>query len=422
MIYYNKEERLKKILSRGDVFEEKYLDAVLEMISGVRRKGDSFIREVTLKFDNYDINNGLEVSKKELKFAYDSLDNKLKSALEYAKSNILKFHEKQMENTWISESSKGALLGQKITPLDKVGIYVPGGKAVYPSTVLMDALPAKAAGVNEIIMTTPATDGYVNEIVLAAAYVAEVDRVFKIGGAQAVAALAYGTKSVPKVDKIVGPGNIYVALAKKMVFGKVDIDMIAGPSEILIIADKNANPKFVAADMLSQAEHDELASSVVITDSVKLAEQVENEVKIQLEKLPKKHIAEKSVEEYGAIFIVNDLFEAVELSNEIAPEHLELAVENPKELLFHIRNAGAVFLGNYTPEAVGDYIAGPNHTLPTGGTARFFSPLGTYDFFKRSSIIQYDKDRLFADAEKIMDLAELEELIAHKNSVKVRLD
>ena len=422
MIYYNKEERLKKILERGDVFEEKYLQIVLDIITKVKKQGDSFIREITLKFDNYDIQNGLEVDRAELKTAYDSLDSEIKEALEYAKSNILKFHEKQLENTWISESGDGTLLGQKITPLEKVGIYVPGGKAVYPSTVLMDALPAKVAGVKEIVMTTPATNGYINNIVLAAAYIAGVDRVFKVGGAQAIAALAYGTESIPKVDKIVGPGNIYVALAKKMVFGKVDIDMIAGPSEILIIADETANPKFVAADMLSQAEHDELASSVVITNSEDLAKKIEKEVNLQLEKLPKKEIAKKSIDDFGAIFIVKDLDEAVELSNKIAPEHLELAVENPKELLFKIKNAGAIFLGYYTPEAVGDYIAGPNHTLPTGGTARFFSPLGTYDFIKRSSIIQYSQARLLNDADKIIALSTLEELIAHGNSVKVRTD
>jgi histidinol dehydrogenase len=422
MIYYNKEERLKKILNRGDVFEEKYLKTVLDIIDKVKKSGDGFIREITLKFDNYDINDGFEVSPDELKLAYDSLDDTLKDSLEYAKANILKFHEKQMENTWIVESEDGTLLGQKITPLEKVGIYVPGGKAVYPSTVLMNALPAKTAGVKEIIMTTPATNGYVNDIVLAAAYICGVDKVFKIGGAQAVAALAYGTDSIPKVDKIVGPGNIYVALAKKMVFGKVDIDMIAGPSEILIIADNKANPKFVAADMLSQAEHDELASSIVITTDKDLAKEIEMEVKKQLNELPKKEIAIKSINEYGAIFITEDLFEAAELSNKIAPEHLELAVENPKELLFYIKNAGAIFLGNNTPEAVGDYIAGPNHTLPTGGTSRFFSPLGTYDFFKRSSIIQYSRQRLVAEADKIMALAKLEELIAHKNSVKVRID
>lgn len=286
----------------------------------------------------------------------------------------------------------------------------------------MDTLPAKVAGVKEIIMTTPATNGYINDIVLAAAYIAGVDRVFKVGGAQAIAALAYGTESIPKVDKIVGPGNIYVALAKKMVFGKVDIDMIAGPSEILIIADETANPKFVAADMLSQAEHDELASSIVITNSEDLAKKIEKEVKLQLDKLPKKEIAKKSIDDFGAIFIVKDLDEAAKLSNEIAPEHLELAVDNPKELLFKIKNAGAIFLGYYTPEAVGDYIAGPNHTLPTGGTARFFSPLGTYDFIKRSSIIQYSQSRLLNDADKVIALSTLEELIAHGNSVKVRTD
>jgi histidinol dehydrogenase len=422
MIYYNDNERLEKILGRGEVFEGQYLQTVLDILKDVKTNGDTAIRELNLKFDKYDINDGFEIPREDLKTAYDKLDNDLKKALEKAKSNIVKFHEMQMENTWMNHGKDGRILGQKITPLDKVGIYVPGGKAVYPSTVLMDCLPAKVAGVGEIIMTTPATNGFVNEIVLAAAYIAGVDRVFRVGGAQAIAALAYGTESVPKVDKIVGPGNIFVALAKKMVFGTVDIDMIAGPSEILVIADKTANPKYIAADMLSQAEHDELASSVVITDDELLAQKVEAEVLIQLEQLPKKEMAKKSLDDYGAIFVVKDLDEAAELSNKIAPEHLELVVTHPMELMLKIRHAGAIFMGEHTPEAVGDYIAGPNHTLPTGGTARFFSPLGTYDFIKRSSLIMYNKEALQSEAADIMKIAELEELIAHRNSVKVRVE
>lgn len=421
MIFYKESDRLEKILNRGDVFEDNYLQTVLDILKSVKKNGDETLRELTLKFDKYDINDGFEVESSLLKKAYDGLDDGLKAALEKAKTNIASFHEKQLEKTWMTENSDGVILGQKITPLDSVGIYVPGGKAVYPSTVLMDAIPAKVAGVKEIIMVTPATDGFVNEIVLAAAYVAGVDRVFRVGGAQAIAALAYGTESVPKVDKIVGPGNIFVALAKKMVFGTVDIDMIAGPSEILIIADKNANPEYVAADMLSQAEHDELASSVVITTSEAVAKEIEKEVVRQLAELPKKEMAQKSLDDYGAIFIVKDLDEAAALSNRIAPEHLELMVDYPMELMLKIRHAGAIFMGEHTPEAVGDYIAGPNHTLPTGGTARFFSPLGTYDFVKRSSLIRYNKEALQKDAPAIMEIAELEELVAHKNSVKVRV-
>lgn len=421
MIYYKNSDRLEKILNRGDMFEDNYLQTVLDILKDVKKNGDATIQKLTLKFDKYDIDNGFEIERDLLKKAYDNLDIDLKNALAKAKKNITSFHEKQLEKTWMTESENNIILGQKITPLDRVGIYVPGGKAVYPSTVLMDTIPAKVAGVKEIIMVTPATDGFVNDIVLASAYLAGVDRVFRVGGAQAIAALAYGTKSIPKVDKIVGPGNIFVALAKKMVFGTVDIDMIAGPSEILIIADTNANPAYVAADMLSQAEHDELASSVVITTSEDLAKEIEKEVMIQLQKLPKKEMAQKSLDDYGAIFIVKDLEEAAELSNRIAPEHLELMVDHPMELMLKIRHAGAIFMGEYTPEAVGDYIAGPNHTLPTGGTARFFSPLGTYDFVKRSSLIKYNKEALQNDAKEIMKIADLEELIAHKNSVKIRL-
>ncbi len=422
MIFYKDNKQLEKILNRGEVFEDKYLHIVIDILKNVKTNGDKYIQELTLKFDNYDINNGIEVPFDELKIAYDMLTDNIKNALDKAKEKITLFHEKQLEKTWFIESYDGTILGQKVLPLEKVGIYVPGGKAVYPSTVLMDAIPAKVAGVNEIIMVTPATNGYINDIVLAAAYIAGVDRVFKVGGAQAIAALAYGTESIPKVDKIVGPGNIFVALAKKMVFGSVDIDMIAGPSEILIIADDSANPKYVAADMLSQAEHDELASAVVITDSETLAKKIEKEVSAQLQKLPKKEIAEKSINEYGAIFIVDNILEAVEISNNIAPEHLELLVKNPFELMLKIKNAGAIFMGEFSPEAVGDYIAGPNHTLPTGGTSKFFSPLGTYDFLKRSSLIKYSEKRLLEDAESIMSIAELEELDAHKNSVKVRIN
>ncbi|WP_265822877.1 histidinol dehydrogenase [Geovibrio ferrireducens] len=419
MIIKRNDEKLKRILGRGESFDEQYLDTVLGIINRIRKEGDAALLELTKKFDRFE-GSSIEITRKEMEKAYKALDPKLKKALEKARDNIVSFHEKQLEKTWIYEKSEGTFLGQKITPLEKVGVYVPGGKAVYPSSVLMNTLPAKVAGVGEIIMTTPATGGEVNPVVLAAAYIAGVDRGFKVGGAQAVAALAYGTATVPKVDKIVGPGNIYVALAKKLVFGQVDIDMIAGPSEILIIADKSAKAKYIAADMLSQAEHDELASSVAVTDNKKLAEKIEEELRKQLEELPKKEIAKKSIDSYGAVILVKDMDEACEVANEIAPEHLELYVENPMEMMLKIKNAGAIFLGENTPEPVGDYIAGPNHVLPTGGTARFFSPLGVYDFIKRSSILYYSKKQLAEDMEDIITLAEHEELIAHRNSAAVR--
>ncbi len=419
MIIKRNDEKLKRILGRGESFDEQYLDTVLGIINRIRKEGDAALFELTKKFDRFE-GSSIEITRKEMEKAYKALDPKLKKALEKARDNIVSFHEKQLEKTWIYEKSEGTFLGQKITPLEKVGVYVPGGKAVYPSSVLMNTLPAKVAGVGEIIMTTPATGGEVNPVVLAAAYIAGVDRGFKVGGAQAVAALAYGTATVPKVDKIVGPGNIYVALAKKLVFGQVDIDMIAGPSEILIIADKSAKAKYIAADMLSQAEHDELASSVAVTDNKKLAEKIEEELRKQLEELPKKEIAKKSIDSYGAVILVKDMDEACDVANEIAPEHLELYVENPMEMMLKIKNAGAIFLGENTPEPVGDYIAGPNHVLPTGGTARFFSPLGVYDFIKRSSILYYSKKQLAEDMEDIITLAEHEELIAHRNSAAVR--
>jgi histidinol dehydrogenase len=419
MIIKRNDEKLKRILGRGESFDEQYLDTVLGIINRIRKEGDAALFELTKKFDRFE-GSSIEITRKEMEKACKALAPKLKKALEKARDNIGSFHEKQLEKTWIYEKSEGTFLGQKITPLEKVGVYVPGGKAVYPSSVLMNTLPAKVAGVGEIIMTTPATGGEVNPVVLAAAYIAGVDRGFKVGGAQAVAALAYGTATVPKVDKIVGPGNIYVALAKKLVFGQVDIDMIAGPSEVLIIADKSAKAKYIAADMLSQAEHDELASSVAVTDNKKLAEKIEEELRQQLEELPKKEIAKKSIDSYGAVILVKDMDEACDVANEIAPEHLELYVENPMEMMLKIKNAGAIFLGENTPEPVGDYIAGPNHVLPTGGTARFFSPLGVYDFIKRSSILYYSKKQLAEDMEDIITLAEHEELIAHRNSAAVR--
>ncbi|MCX8085199.1 MAG: histidinol dehydrogenase [Calditerrivibrio sp.] len=418
MIYYNVEDILPKILSRNESQEEEYLKSVLSIINDVKKRGDEALLEYSKRYDN-NCDSIIEVSKKEIIAAYDNVDEQLKLDLQLAKKNIEEYHKNQLEKSWFIERD-GLILGQKITPLDRVGVYVPGGKATYPSSVLMNVIPAKVAGVKEVFLATPAKDGVINDVVLAACYISGVDRVFKIGGAQAIAAFAYGTSSVPKVDKIVGPGNIYVALAKKIVFGRVDIDMIAGPSEILVIADESANPKFIAADMLSQAEHDELASAITITDSVKIAEETQKYLLSFLEKLPKKDIAEMSLKNYGGIVVVKNLDEAVEISNKIAPEHLELAVSNPFELLPKIKHAGAIFLGHYTPEAMGDYFAGPNHTLPTGGTARFSSPLGTYDFFKRSSIIAYPRDMFYKHKDSVIRLAYSEDLAAHALSVSVR--
>jgi len=413
--------KINKILNRGGIFDKEYLPVVMDILDKVKVQKDKALIELTMKFDKTDLTKGFEVEKEYLKACFDNLPESLKKSLNLAKGNIIEYHRNMLEKTWMYERKDGSILGAKVTPLEKVGVYVPGGKATYPSTVLMNILPAKVAGVSEVIMVTPATGNNLNEVVLAAGYLAGVDRVFKIGGAQAIAALAYGTETIPKVDKIVGPGNIYVALAKKIVFGTVDIDMIAGPSEILVIADKFANPEYVAADMLSQAEHDELASSIVITDELNLAERIAIEVEKQLDKLPKKNIAEKSLKDFGAIIVVNDLDEACALSNEIAPEHLELYVKTPFEYLNKIKNAGAIFLGEYTPEAVGDYVAGPNHTLPTNGTARFFSPLGTYDFVKRSSIISFNRNALLSVGENIVEIAKAEGLDAHANSVIKRI-
>lgn len=414
-------QKIEKILKRGEIFDKEYLPKVMEIIEKVRNDRDKALRELTLKYDRFDITSGFTLLNADLKAYFENLPEKLKQALVTAKENIVNYHKNQLEKTWMYETQEGSILGAKITPISKVGVYVPGGKAVYPSTVLMNVLPAKVAGVKEIYMVTPAPGGKVNESVLGAAYLAGVDKVFKIGGAQAVAALAHGTETVPKVDKIVGPGNIFVALAKKMVFGTVDIDMIAGPSEILVIADKYAKPELVAADMLSQAEHDELASAVTVTDSENLAEQVAVELEKQLKILPKKEIAGKSLTEFGAIIVCKNLDEACKIANNISPEHLELYVNTPFEYLNKIRNAGAIFLGENTPEAMGDYIAGPNHTLPTNGTARFFSPLGTYDFLKRSSIINFSKEALLKYGDMVVTMAEFEELDAHAESVKKRL-
>ena len=398
--------------------EEEYEKTVKEIIKRVREEGDKALIEFTERFDGIKLTpETLEVPYEELEKAYESIDKEVRKALEVAEERIRVFHEKQLENSFFKEE-RGIILGQKVLPLEKVGVYVPGGKAAYPSTVLMNVVPASVAGVEEIIMVSPKPNPYT----LAAAYIAGVNRVFQIGGAQAVAALAYGTETIPKVDKIVGPGNIYVALAKKLVFGAVDIDMIAGPSEVLVIADESANPKWVAADLLSQAEHDELAAAILITPSEKLAEEVVKAVKELLSSLERKEIAERSIEKFGTAFLVKDLFHACEVANYIAPEHLEVMTKEPMALLPELKHAGAIFLGAYSTEPLGDYLLGPNHTLPTGRTARFFSPLGVYDFIKRSSVIYVAKEGFERVANYAEVLANAEGLTAHALAVKVRKD
>ncbi len=380
--------------------------------------------DYTKKFDGATVTaENVEVTETEIAEAYEQVDPKLLEVIRKAKENIRVYHEKQKQYSWFDSSIPGTILGQKVTPIAKAGVYVPGGKAVYPSSVLMNIMPAKVAGVEEIIMTTPCDkEGKVNPSTLVAAKEAGADRVFKVGGAQAIAALAFGTESIPKVDKIVGPGNIYVALAKKAVFGHVSIDSIAGPSEILVLADETANPRFVAADLLSQAEHDELASAILITTSEKLAQEVSREIDGFCEVLSRKAIIEKSLENYGYILIAPDLDTAIDTANEIASEHMEIVTANPFEVMTKIKNAGAIFLGEYSSEPLGDYFAGPNHVLPTNGTAKFFSPLSVDDFIKKSSIISYSRDALHAVYKDIAQFADCEQLTAHANSIRVRFE
>jgi histidinol dehydrogenase len=396
-------------------------ERVRKILDDVRKRGDRAVSEYTLRFDGVDLKGKFEVGKKEADRAFKSVPKKDIAILELSASRIESFHRRQLQNSWFFTDADGTVLGSKVTPLERAGIYVPGGKAAYPSTVLMNAIPAKVAGVDEVVMVTPPGKGGINPYVLAAAKIAGVDRIFGIGGAQAIGALAFGTRSVPKVDKITGPGNIYVATAKRLVYGTVDIDMIAGPSEILVINDGTGDASWIAADLLSQAEHDELASSVLITTSREMAGKVIKEVTARLKALRRSVIARKSIENYGAVILANDLKEAAAISNRIAPEHLELFVEKPFELLSLIRNAGAIFLGRNTPEAAGDYLAGPNHTLPTGGTARFSSPLGVEDFIKRSSVIGFTADGIDALGGYVKRFAEVEGLTAHAESVVARL-
>ena len=415
---------LENLLKRSPNSYGEFESRVNDIIQNVREKRDEAIFEYTLKFDGATINqDNIRVTEEEIKEAYEQVDPKLLDVIRKALVNIRDYHAKQKQYSWFDSDESGIILGQKVTPLKTVGVYVPGGKAVYPSSVLMNVIPAKVAGVSNIIMTTPCgKDGKVYPSTLVAAKEAGVDAIYKVGGAQAIAALAFGTESIPKVDKIVGPGNIYVALAKKAVFGYVSIDSIAGPSEIMVLADETANPRFVAADLLSQAEHDEMASAILVTTSETLAEQVSVEVDKFVETLSRKEIIRKSLDNYGYILVADTMQDAIDTVNEIASEHLELVTKNPFETMTKIRNAGAIFIGEYSSEPLGDYFAGPNHVLPTNGTAKFFSPLGVDDFIKKSSIISYSREALEPVYKDIVQFAECEKLTAHANSIRVRFE
>lgn len=419
-----KDNLLESLLKRSPSSYGEYEQTVNDIISEIRKRGDEALFEYTLKFDKCTINSdNIKVTSEEIKEAYAQVDPALVEVMKKSASNITAFHEKQMHNSWIVPKEDGTILGQKITPIAVSGVYVPGGKAAYPSSVLMNVLPAKVAGVSRIIMTTPpGADGKVNPGTLVAADIAGVDEIYKAGGAQAIAAMAFGTESIPRVDKITGPGNIFVALAKKACFGFVSIDSVAGPSEILVLADESANPRYVAADLLSQAEHDELASAILITTSMELAEKVSVEVEKFTKELSRELIIRKSLDNYGYILVAENMEQAIDAANEIASEHLEILTVNPFETMTKIKNAGAIFLGEYSSEPLGDYYAGPNHILPTNGTARFFSPLNVDDFLKKTSIISYSKDALEKVHKDIELFAEKEGLTAHANSIKVRFE
>ena len=415
---------LENLLKRSPNSYGEFESRVNDIIQNVREKRDEAIFEYTLKFDGATIDqDNIRVTEEEIKEAYEQVDPKLLDVIRKALVNIRDYHTKQKQYSWFDSDESGIILGQKVTPLKTVGVYVPGGKAVYPSSVLMNVIPAKVAGVSNIIMTTPCgKDGKVYPSTLVAAKEAGVDAIYKVGGAQAIAALAFGTESIPKVDKIVGPGNIYVSLSKKAVFGYVSIDSIAGPSEIMVLADETANPRFVAADLLSQAEHDEMASAILVTTSETLAEQVSVEVDKFVATLSRKEIIQKSLDNYGYILVADTMQDAIDTVNEIASEHLELVTKNPFETMTKIRNAGAIFIGEYSSEPLGDYFAGPNHVLPTNGTAKFFSPLGVDDFIKKSSIISYSREALEPVYKDIVQFAECEKLTAHANSIRVRFE
>ncbi len=413
----NKDEIFSRMAETPDVS-----DVVSAIIENVKANGDKAVLEYTAKFDKAELTS-LEVTAEEIEEAVASVEPEFLRILKTAAENIRKFHSKQVRNSFIISEDNGIVTGQKITPVERAGLYVPGGTAAYPSTVLMDSIPAKIAGVKEMcIVTPPNSEGKINPVILAAASIAGVDRIFKVGGAQAIAALAYGTESIPKVDKIVGPGNAFVAEAKKQVYGLVSIDMIAGPSEILVVADGKSNPAYVAADLLSQAEHDKNASAVLVTESLELAEKVSAELEKQIPMLERQEIARASIDNNGKIIVAENLTQGIDIANELAPEHLELCVDNPFDLLDSVKNAGSIFMGRYCPEALGDYYAGPNHTLPTGGTARFSSPLSVDDFVKKSQFTYYTKEALFAVAEDVGFFAEKEGLTAHAKSATIRLD
>ena len=415
---------LENLLKRSPNSYGEFEDRVNEIIQNVRDRRDEAIFEYTLKFDGARIDHSnIEVTGQEIEEAYKEVDPKLLEVIRKALVNIRDYHMKQKQYSWFDSDESGIMLGQKVTPLKTVGVYVPGGKAVYPSSVLMNVIPAKVAGVDHIVMTTPCgKDGKVYPSTLVAAKEAGVDRIFKVGGAQAIAALAFGTESIPKVDKIVGPGNIYVALAKKAVFGYVSIDSIAGPSEILVLADETANPRYVAADLLSQAEHDEMASAILITTSKELAEKVSDEVEGFVKVLSRKEIIQKSLDNYGYILVADNMDDAIDAVNEIASEHMEIVTKDPFTVMTRIKNAGAIFIGEYSSEPLGDYFAGPNHVLPTNGTAKFFSALGVDDFIKKSSIISYSREALEPVYKDIIQFAECEKLTAHANSIRVRFE
>lgn len=419
-----KKDLLNNLLKRSPNNYTQYADTVQEIVDAVKENGNKALFEYTKKFDKADIHEGnIKVTREEIEKAYEEVDAHLLEVIRKALVNIRTYHEKQKQYSWFDTTEEGTMLGQKVTPLQSVGVYVPGGKAVYPSSVLMNIVPAKVAGVKNIIMTTPCNaDGKVYATTLVAANEAGVDAIYKAGGAQAIAALAYGTESVPKVDKIVGPGNIFVALAKRAVYGYVSIDSIAGPSEILVLADESANPRYVAADLLSQAEHDELASAILVTTSEALADKVSVEVDQFISELDRKEIMQKSIDNYGYILVADSMEDAISAANDIASEHLEIVTKNPFEVMMKIKNAGAIFIGEYSSEPLGDYFAGPNHVLPTNGTAKFFSPLGVDDFVKKSSIIYYSKEALEPIHQDIMDFAASEQLTAHANSIKVRFE
>ena len=419
-----KKNLLQDLLKRSPNQYPEYEERVAAILEAVKKDRDQAIFEFTKKFDGADISaDNIKVTEAEIEEAYQAVDPSLIEIIRKAKENIKVYHEKQRQYSWFDSKPDGTMLGQKVTALQKVGVYVPGGKAVYPSSVLMNIIPAKVAGVEEIIMLTPpGKDGKVNPNTLVAAKEAGADTVYKVGGAQAIAAMAYGTESIPKVDKIVGPGNIYVALAKKAVYGHVSIDYIAGPSEIMVIADETANPRYVAADLLSQAEHDELASAILVTTSEELAQKVSEQVEIFVEQLSRTEIMRKSLDNYGYILVADTMDDVIDVANEIASEHLEIMTKNPYDVMMKVRNAGAIFIGEYSSEPLGDYFAGPNHVLPTNGTAKFFSPLSVDDFIKKSSIIAYSKEALEAIHLDIEHFAEAEKLTAHANSIKVRFE